>query len=908
MPEHLKPSQPQSHSQNLRDDALRRLSRSPHPYHRQNVEIPHASERFSSYAPPTQSPLRSTHNTDDEDQYVGAYSPSYNASTNSDSGTEADDEHFLKGLPAPKIRPHKGLRGLDGSLSSSPSPLLSPAILDGDTQKEGYLTRATLPTTNLKESEARKTAEKLRHKRRVEVIRRVTEAGILASVAGLLCLSPEVRQLIWLWRRELACQSVIVVSLISIYPFRLLRHINPAQPWKRPFPITIPAAFDPASLLYPPIITMLVSLVLSTSNPIGVLPSIILAISSLPRQLLPSLGNPESSNVFHWFISCLPILVPKLQPVSKIMEASLKDFGVNYEVLVVLQPLHHAMCDTLQYLTTTSLLPAELQLLSVALIQLLLLGSSPQAVILKAVIWGTGLGILVTCTHVLRWGIALARVPKWRFRRAGNTAKPSQNWTKHTKKSSLFGALGSSLFTKDSAVSDSSDEDDPKRWTRQQSRSPTLQLKTRVTISEYDGAAENGSVSAIDQRSKDQFMNGEVSFAAHRQRRHSLPTAVNLPPKSSKRTPSGRRKRSASSSVQSFFALTQAQASLRKWLYAGYVYVCVLAIILVGVREYVQRYALHGHEPLGWALGYLFGDLPWFRMEVVKANLQRWIPLPPRSEKDNKAFCHLGWVEHLRHSSFGEANTRLILCGYWLGIIIVGLLVVFRLSAIYEVDTRRKVFHFMMVAMLLPATFVDPTFAALALSLMLAIFLLLDLFRATQLPPLSKHLAYFLTPYVDGRDLKGPVVISHIFLLIGCAIPLWLSLGSLPRTRDSAGWEVPTREVSMVSGVICVGMGDAAASLIGRRYGRRKWVWGGGKSIEGSIAFATAVTLTLVLAKAWIRVGGWQANNNDSWFVTIGKAGVAAWVASLTEAVLTGGNDNVVVPVILWLSVKGLDI
>lgn len=201
MPEHLKPSQPQSHSQSLRDDALRRLSRSPHPYHRQNVEIPHASERFGSYAPPTQSPLRSRHNTDDEDQYVGAYSPGYNASTNSDSGTEADDEHFLKGLPAPKIRPHKGLRGLDGSLSSSPSPLLSPAIPDGDTPKEGYLTRATLPTTSLKESDAHKIAEKLRHKRRVEVIRRVTEAGILASVAGLLCLSPEVRQLIWLWRR-----------------------------------------------------------------------------------------------------------------------------------------------------------------------------------------------------------------------------------------------------------------------------------------------------------------------------------------------------------------------------------------------------------------------------------------------------------------------------------------------------------------------------------------------------------------------------------------------------------------------------------------------------------------------------------------------------------------------------------
>lgn len=185
MPAHLKPST----SPSPRD----RLSRSPHPYHRQKFEIPHAAERFSSgsYAPSTQSPLRSRQNTDDE---TGAYSPSYtNVSTNSDSGTEADDEHFLKGLPAPKVRPHKGLRGLDGQ--GTPSPLLSPAIMD---EREGYLRKAMLPSSS---PDLQKTEEKFRQKRRVEVIRRVTETGILGFVAGILCLNPEVRQLIWMWRR-----------------------------------------------------------------------------------------------------------------------------------------------------------------------------------------------------------------------------------------------------------------------------------------------------------------------------------------------------------------------------------------------------------------------------------------------------------------------------------------------------------------------------------------------------------------------------------------------------------------------------------------------------------------------------------------------------------------------------------
>lgn len=358
---------------------------------------------------------------------------------------------------------------------------------------------------------------------------------------------------------------------------------------------------------------------------------------------------------------------------------------------------------------------------------------------------------------------------------------------------------------------------------------------------------------------------------------------------------------------------------MRKWIYAGYVYVCILATIFLGVREYVKTDALSGDDPIGWALGYLFGNLQWFRFQAVKANLERWVCLPPRVEEDGhmESSCQLGWVQHLRQASFGEANSRLIISGYWLAIIITGLAVVFQLSPIYEVDTRRKVFHFMMVAMLLPATYVDPTYAALALSIILAVFLLLDLLRASQLPPLSKPIASFLTPYVDGRDLRGPVVISHIFLLIGCAIPLWLSLAALPRTPGSSGWEVPTREVSMVSGVVCVGLGDSAASLIGRRWGHRKWVWGGGKSLEGSVAFAAAVFVGLMAANVWLVVGGWPSSTVPgemnlwsvwSWNATIRKTGVCASLASLTEAVLTGGNDNVVVPVVLWTCVKGLGV
>ncbi|KAA8575333.1 hypothetical protein EYC84_004505 [Monilinia fructicola] len=66
-----------------------------------------------------------------------------------------------------------------------------------------------------------------------------------------------------------------------------------------------------------------------------------------------------------------------------------------------------------------------------------------------------------------------------------------------------------------------------------------------------------------------------------------------------------------------------------------------------------------------------------------------------------------------------------------------------------------------------------------------------------------------------------------------------------------AGWEVQKRETAMVAGCYLCGLGDAAASLVGRRD---------------------------------------TDADTDTWHMTVGKSIIAAGVASLTEAVLTGGT------------------
>ncbi|KAL2760678.1 hypothetical protein ACRALDRAFT_1046169 [Sodiomyces alcalophilus JCM 7366] len=940
MPSHLSPESVSDPGPEA-DEAgqLRSLNRSPHPYHHLNRDLAHAAHRLSLYrsaSTPSAASTSPTATFDSTETDTATTAPKSDGSGEirssfpsfakestppSDSGTEADDEHFLKGLPAPKARLHKGLRGRNEVLSGTSSPTHPPSPLE--------------PGSSLREDgrwEFRDSFwEKHNYRRFKELMRRILEFAIVATLFVILQSNHTVKTIVRAWTTELRLVAALIASLMLLYPLRLVswtyRHRKPSKK----IPITIPTVFDPAPVLYPPAVTMLVSLLLSADNSAVILPNLVLSISSIPRLLIPTARSSELINTVHWAISCLPLYWASSQPkMFAAMAQAQTQYtptpstgrpALNSEMAVLLYPLHQTLLAVLHYLTTTSLLPAELQLLSIGLINLLLLTYSPQAVVLRVLLWVGGVSVLVLCGPVIRWGIALARVPRLRFQQA--MPVPRKSWFTLVSEALLLrrrsrsGSLRSFADDSASELLDSEDEMDTRGAFSRPSRVHTFG-PDRIRSPEHDALGRPSTAKADWAPSP----NGSPFT-----RTSTFPrAAVNRPRRSATHTFSGRRKREPSITVRSFFKFTETEAKVRKWLYSTYVHLAIVFIILKLVRGSIGRYALHDYEAVGWALGYMFGNIPWFRFRVVWADLERWICLPS-NHGDLRETCHLGWVQHIRHADFGEANTRLLISAYWFAVIVFGLVVVVRLDPKYEVDTRRKVFHFMMVAMFLPATYVDPIFAALALSFALAIFLTLDLLRASQLPPLSRPIAFFLTPYVDGRDYKGPVVISHIFLLIGCAIPLWLTLGTLPRTgtgtgagtrtvpggeRDDPlyGWEVATREVSMVSGVVCVGLGDAAASLIGRRYGHRKWLWGGGKSIEGSAAFAVAVFAGLMAAAAWLRVGGWAVSPDQdvSWPVSARNAGLCAGMASLTETVLTGGNDNVVVPVVLWTCVKSLGV
>ncbi|KAK5064537.1 hypothetical protein LTR84_000370 [Exophiala bonariae] len=884
-------------SQDIHNQSNLTFTRTPQPYHRRGGSLSitklHATDNGSEKSSPSE-------NTP----------PPPSRSDSSESGTEADDEKgpFLKGLPAPPLRNHKGLRGTSPArLTPIPSPPSTPPAY---VQAEVYeyfkgSRKADKPSQQVvqqKEYEIYKT------RKRKEIVRRCTELSLLWSIGALVWTSRGGSKAFVDWLNELLSFLIIPPCVYLVYPLRLaLRARTRGRTILQSLQLGfhIPSRFDPGPLLYPVVLPLWIAISLFNRTSAFLPSAIVCGISSIPSTILSTPKVPSFGHHLHWFASIVPLHTSQLPflrsmgaipPSLKLSPGSL----LSMEDLVVLFPLHQSLLDVLGYLTTSSLDIAELHLLSTGLINLLLFAKSPQAEILKALLWIGGLCLFISCRDLMIWEVALARVPTWKLLKK----RKHSGWLPRLDQAICSVLTGSRSRRERHDSSDSLSDDDNHVRRLRSTKRPHLKLQMNGRSPTMPVAEP---ASALEIPKLHMFTDDLPTFSMPL-RRNTF-TGFDLRRKKESSVAPKRTRATPSFLSSSFLTLSIEQAKVRKWAYAGAAYLLVAATILGPVELYVSKRALESHEPFGWALGYLFGNIPEFRFFVVSNHLERWICLPARMEvlASHKGFS----FEGLRQNILGPANTRLCICLYCTAVLLVGIFAVLRLTAVVEVDTRRKVFHGIMVVMLLPSIFVDPCFIAMALSLILAIFLLLDLFRASQLPPVSKPLTRFLAPYVDGRDHRGPIIVSHIFLLIGCAIPLWLSLAAAPRHGKDpwAGWETSTRDLSMVSGVICVGMGDAAASLIGRRYGKTKWYWAGGKSLEGSLAFACAVTCGLVACWAWLRLGGWSSwQEEESFWWALAKSGIAGLGASLLESTLTAANDNVVVPIGLWLLVRGLKI
>jgi dolichol kinase len=191
---------------------------------------------------------------------------------------------------------------------------------------------------------------------------------------------------------------------------------------------------------------------------------------------------------------------------------------------------------------------------------------------------------------------------------------------------------------------------------------------------------------------------------------------------------------------------------------------------------------------------------------------------------------------------------------------------------------QRKAFHLLAVLIFLPGALLDPTLLMLASVGAVCVVAVLEAVRVTRAPLLGAAVHRFMYQFVDERD-GGAVILTHLYLLLGCAAPLWLHYSLLPSQ--------PTRLelLPALSGVLVLGVGDSAASLFGVALGRSRWGGGSHKTIEGSLAmfFAVVGCAGAIAPDAVAHRGLWAASA----------------LATLVEA-WTDQIDNLILPLVFY--------
>ncbi|XP_072518030.1 dolichol kinase [Salminus brasiliensis] len=250
----------------------------------------------------------------------------------------------------------------------------------------------------------------------------------------------------------------------------------------------------------------------------------------------------------------------------------------------------------------------------------------------------------------------------------------------------------------------------------------------------------------------------------------------------------------------------------------------------------------------------------------------------------------VAWIFHFITLS----NTRLWLLAYWSVLAMVAVGVVLRQNGrrtgsskkLQASTTVRKYFHLLVVLVFAPGLALDRALLHLAAVVCLAAFLFLELVRFFRIRPLGAPLRRMLTLFLDERD-SGPLILTHIYLLLGVSLPVWLTPG--PCTPKGglggAGGLVP------YAGVLAVGIGDTVASVFGSTVGEIRWP-GTKKTFEGT---ATSV-FAQVIAVAIFLIADGSINLNASYSWVVGSIAMVAMLEAYTLQI-----DNLLLPMYLYV-------
>ncbi|KAI4368753.1 hypothetical protein MLD38_017272 [Melastoma candidum] len=190
----------------------------------------------------------------------------------------------------------------------------------------------------------------------------------------------------------------------------------------------------------------------------------------------------------------------------------------------------------------------------------------------------------------------------------------------------------------------------------------------------------------------------------------------------------------------------------------------------------------------------------------------------------------------------------------------------------------RKYYHLLAVSMFSPALIFQPEFLDLAFGFALAVFLALEIIRVWKIWPFGKLIHQFMNAFTDHRDSDLLIPFS---LLLGCALPIWMSFG------------YNDRPLAPFAGILSLGIGDTMASVVGHKYGVLRWSKTGKKTIEGTAAGITSVLVACSVLLPLLASTGYLWTQH--WFSLL----FAITVSGLLEAYTTQ-LDNAFIPLVFY--------
>lgn len=301
--------------------------------------------------------------------------------------------------------------------------------------------------------------------------------------------------------------------------------------------------------------------------------------------------------------------------------------------------------------------------------------------------------------------------------------------------------------------------------------------------------------------------------------------------------------------------------------------------------------------------------------------------------------------------------------------------------SVFEFEFQRKFFHWIGVAMFLPATILAPSFTYLAYGVAFSFFIYVEYLRIFKVwipygddnyinhfvvkyteqdnPPVAEISYESSAPVANsldgtnfeladldslrvrpvlcsealkkrpklqrnhhvkgrkGRSLNylsrvsnssnrtwdlGPLVLSHIYLILGFSMPLWMSLIELRNDQMKSNTSYIMSCLAACSGIVAAGIGDSLAALFGKKMGKTLWVRNSSskstKTVEGSIGclFGCLIGFIFVIFLANNFTLPYNQPNIDTPRL-IRSVLVASFGATILEAT-SFQNDNILLP--LW--------